>query len=427
MSPISRLPPQTFLGLFAFAGVLLVQQVSSFAFLPNTPSPTQTQSHSSRSSMSLNLFSLDRNDNNDPSDHYDDHRKAEFMNLEPVQETDIRRQRRLQDAANRQQFVPFGDQLWDLRAKLDTLSHRLVDAIQDNHHDNHDDNNNKEHEIRQKLRRVEQQDPELVYMLELMELDQAAQEGRTEDAAQHRAKALAARSCLPHFQLEGLWVGKYGTNGYEMVNITYTGDTLFAYKVTGDQNVPRGKVTFSANLHPLRYNTGPQSQKQSHSQETALQPIELTENAARKWGTRQLPRYAGLGRVAEEGFVNDEWMDGQLIVIGDDYFSFAWIPIEQQIFFGRPSPELALKMLRESGSAEFGPKSNYYFDNDNANANNAPPPPSIKDNVEIQKDFVARCLQVTDEFVQDELITGDAFGCIWSSGVDMEEEQCYFE
>jgi len=75
----------------------------------------------------------------------------------------------------------------------------------------------------------------------------------------------------------------------------------------------------------------------------------LTEKAAKKWGTKKLPRYSGMGQVAEDGFTNNQWMTGQLIIIGDEYFSFAWIPIEQQIFFGRPSPELALKMLRESG------------------------------------------------------------------------------
>ena len=46
-------------------------------------------------------------------------------------------------------------------------------------------------------------------------------------------------------------------------------------------------------------------------------------------------------------------MDGQLILVGD-YFSFAWIPIGHQIFFGRPSAELTLKMLRQSKMAEFG-------------------------------------------------------------------------
>jgi hypothetical protein len=31
-----------------------------------------------------------------------------------------------------------------------------------------------------------------------------------------------------------------------------------------------------------------------------------------------------------------------------DYFSFAWIPLGHQVFFGRPSAELALKMMQEA-------------------------------------------------------------------------------
>jgi len=45
-------------------------------------------------------------------------------------------------------------------------------------------------------------------------------------------------------------------------------------------------------------------------------------------------------------------MDGQLVVTGKgDYFSFTWVPLEHKIFFGRPSPEFTLKMLREGGGS----------------------------------------------------------------------------
>ena len=35
-----------------------------------------------------------------------------------------------------------------------------------------------------------------------------------------------------------------------MVNITYVGDTLIARKVTGDENVPAGEISFQADLSP---------------------------------------------------------------------------------------------------------------------------------------------------------------------------------
>lgn len=111
-----------------------------------------------------------------------------------------------------------------------------------------------------------------------------------------------------------------------MINVTYVGDTLIAFKVTGDKNVPRGEITFQADLSPnavRKLRDGQTGAKDT--QQRSLEPIMLTEKAASKWGTRQLPRYRGLGQVAESGFQNNRWMDGQLIIIGEEYFSFAWV------------------------------------------------------------------------------------------------------
>lgn len=321
------------------------------------------------------------------ADHENEARRRLEFSVEPLPENDRRRARLARDSAKRRSFCEFGDELWSLRAAMDQLSLRLVDAIQAGQAE-------LETHTREQLRDIEQRDPELVYMLELADARDAEREGRLKDAQEHGKRAADARSCLPHFNLEGLWVGKYGTHGYELINITYIGDTLIATKVTGDQNVPRGELTFQANLSPLR------------SSQT-LQPIVLTEKAAKKWGTTKLPRYQGLGQVAEEGFRNHQWMDGQLIVIGDQYFSFAWIPIENQIFFGRPSPELALKMLRESG-------------NEGLQSRNFSKPPGLEASIDLQKQFAKRCLEVTDEFEDG----ADALGCIWH---DTETEECYFE
>lgn len=206
-----------------------------------------------------------------------------------------------------------------------------------------------------------------------------------------------------------------------MVNITYQGDTLVAYKVTGDKNVPRGEITFQVDLSPIRprsvglgataYGRGGGGGGTTGNNQAPLQPINLTEKAAKKWGTSQLPRYRGLGQVAEAGFTNNQWMDGQLIIIGEEYFSFAWVPIEQQIFFGRPSPELALKMLRESNAAvAMGTKI-------------WEAPPSMDDDVKVLKDYVTSCLEKTTETVEEDL-EGDPFSCIWHG---MDTEECYFQ
>ena len=194
-----------------------------------------------------------------------------------------------------------------------------------------------------------------------------------------------------------------------MVNVTYHGDMLIAYKVTGDKNVPRGEITFQCDLNPASPKVvgGPSSDSGTDT----LQPISLTEKAAKKWGTTQLPRHKGLGQVAEPGFTNNQWMDGQLIIIGEEYFSFAWVPIEQQIFFGRPSPKLALKMLRESGATTV------------ARGRTWDAPPSLDADVNTLKEYVSSCLEKTTETVEDDL-NGDPFSCIWTGS---ETEECYFQ
>ena len=195
-----------------------------------------------------------------------------------------------------------------------------------------------------------------------------------------------------------------------MINVTYAGDTLVAVKVTGDANVPRGEITFQADLSPLKRVRRVGRVQHPHQ---PLQPIMLTDKAAKKWGTKQLPRYNGLGQVAEEGFTNHQWMEGQLILIGQEYFSFAWVPIEHQIFFGRPSPELALKMLRDGGVATLKDKT--WSESDGR--------PTLDDDLGILKEYAAHCLEVTTETIEEDL-KGDEFGCIWHG---MDTEECYFE
>jgi hypothetical protein len=191
-----------------------------------------------------------------------------------------------------------------------------------------------------------------------------------------------------------------------MINVTYSGDVMTAFKVTGDQNVPRGEITFQVDLSPL---SPPRTRSNGMDEIMPLKPITLTTKAATKWGTRYLPRHRGMGQVAEEGFENNQWMDGQLIIIGEEYFSFAWVPIEHQIFFGRPSPELALQMLREAGA--IAAKSVWDA------------PPSLQDDPRVLKEYATHCLEMTTEVIEENW-KGDEFGCIWHG---METEECYFE
>ena len=118
--------------------------------------------------------------------------------------------------------------------------------------------------------------------------------------------------------------------------------------------------------------------------------------------------------AAEPGFVNHQFMEGQLVVIGGgDYFSFAWVPLEHQIFFGRPSPELALKMLREGGGATL-------------TAGVGLEVPDLNAGVKEQREYVSRCLEVTCDVLWEESTEGkvDPMSCIWHGD---DDEYCYFE
>ena len=59
----------------------------------------------------------------------DDRRLLEFTNLEPIEEPEARRKRIEEEEQRKSKFVPFGDDLWDLRKQMDKLSVKLLDAI----------------------------------------------------------------------------------------------------------------------------------------------------------------------------------------------------------------------------------------------------------------------------------------------------------
>jgi Cyclin D1 binding domain len=196
-----------------------------------------------------------------------------------------------------------------------------------------------------------------MYQVSLEHMEVAVQAGLVDEAQGYRQAAAQARASLPQFQLEGLWLGKYGDT-FQMINVSYTGDVLVVHKVTGDRHVPKGEVTFTVDLSP--------------TYKSQLEPIELSSDAV----------------VAADGFVNAKWLDGQLILV-KQYFSFAWLPTGHQVFFGRPSAELTLKMLRTNGSSAWHERFHVL-------ANNEVNP----------RHYLARCWEET-ELLDDEMEVSD--------------------
>lgn len=258
-----------------------------------------------------------------------------------------------------------GDALHRLRQRVLGMRQSLQEAKESG-------NSLRLHQLSRSILAAQQLDGEFMYQVSLERMEAASRAGLTEEGEKYRREAQEARASLPQFQLDGLWVGKYGDT-FQMINVSYTGDILTAHKVTGDRHVPKGEITFQVDLCPSK---------------EYLDPIELNSDAVEQWGSKYLQRHAGLGQVAADGFMNSQWLDGQLILV-NQYFAFAWLPTGHQVFFGRPSAELTLKLLRESVTGF----AHHYSD---SNSGNKPNP----------RQFLARCMEET-ELLNDDMDVSD--------------------
>jgi Cyclin D1 binding domain len=239
--------------------------------------------------------------------------------------------------SHKSQFLQ-GDALHRLRRRIYNLKSGLQEARR--HHDT-----DRIEELSAAILAGQAQDGEYMYAWHSRQMQQALQRRDLIQAEVHRHAAGAARDSLPQFQLSGLWVGKYDTT-FQLVNITYQGDVLTAYKMTGrDGHVPRGAITFQVDLTPDVLRGSPVLHDEERPQQ--LEPIQLNEEAMEQWGAQYLQRHAGRGQVAASGYRHAQFIEGQLILVSP-YFSFVWLPTGHQVFFGRPSPELTLQLLRET-------------------------------------------------------------------------------
>eukprot|EP00527_Entomoneis_sp_CCMP2396_P009407 CAMPEP_0198138552 /NCGR_PEP_ID=MMETSP1443-20131203/1937_1 /TAXON_ID=186043 /ORGANISM="Entomoneis sp., Strain CCMP2396" /LENGTH=407 /DNA_ID=CAMNT_0043800357 /DNA_START=168 /DNA_END=1391 /DNA_ORIENTATION=+ len=308
--------------------------------------------------LDIDNFDDNSSDDGSSSGHRGGARNINHRRLGRRDMTPERRQR-LEREQDRQSRFLSGDDLQRLRKKVLDLRHELSNSP----------TRTRKRELEQTILKAQQMDAEFIYQVATERAEAAQHSGLVMEAAGYQTEAQHARSALPQFNLEGLWVGKFGDHGFEIINCTYHGDTLIATKVTGDRNVPKGEVSFQVDLSPTSTVRSEQQRRSSSIQmedlfqqegsnaipsglggsaPQPLEPIELNKEAAEQWGSRYLQRFQGSGQVASRGFRNAQWMEGQLILVGTSYFSFAWLPIGHQVFFGRPSAEMTLKLLRES-------------------------------------------------------------------------------
>ena len=199
--------------------------------------------------------------------------------------------------------------------------------------------------------------------------------------------------------------------------MTYVGDTLIARKVTQNDNVPAGEISFQADLSPSKITPTPFNDNHSDRRQP-LANIILSEKASKKWKTKELTRFAGLGHVAEEGFENSQWMDGQLVYINEDYFSFAWMPINHQILLTRPSNDVIMKMMKEQEEKMQSAT------NDNVGEDGCILPPDLDDDFDTLNQHVGKCFDVTTDLVDECSIQDDSSSCIF---YDDDSDVCCFE
>jgi hypothetical protein len=139
-------------------------------------------------------------------------RSSEFADLEPLPRSETRSSRL--DAENRLRaiYTTAGtDPYWSLRDEITQLESDLEVGRDLGISDE------AASAVRNLLRKAQSKDPEHVYRITSAAAQAAERMGRIDESEKYRQESLKARKMLPWFNLEGLWVGKYGSHGFEMI------------------------------------------------------------------------------------------------------------------------------------------------------------------------------------------------------------------
>jgi len=159
------------------------------------------------------------------------------------------------------------------------------------------------------------------------------------EAARCRDELLVLRRFLPQYQLAGLWKGNYPKHGDETVRLHYSGEMLYATKVTGDEHVPAGEVTFRANLEaPIAPGDAIEGfAGADDGPGVRVEVLSISSDGAHE--QREVEQFNGDGRVAARGFRQDHFVPGQLFLMDDDVVGFLWLPIGTFVVFSRVPEE----------------------------------------------------------------------------------------
>ena len=192
---------------------------------------------------------------------------------------------------------------------------------------------------RDDLRELQGKDPVESAADARAQLERAVERERYSDAAIFRDYLRVLRRFMPQYQLAGLWKGTYPNHGEELIRVRYDGDTLFATKVTGDEHVPAGEVTFRAELaSPCEPEPqGSVGDMDGEMVGVRVEVVSLSSEGAPQ--QRDVERYTGEGRIAARGFQHAHYVPGQLFLMDTDVVGFLWEPLGTLVVFNRVPEE----------------------------------------------------------------------------------------
>jgi hypothetical protein len=184
---------------------------------------------------------------------------------------------------------------------------------------------------RDDLRELQAKDPAEAARQMREQMDLAVKREDYDAACMYRDFLRVLRRFLPQYQLAGLWKGTYPNHGEELIRVRYDGDSLYATKVTGDEHVPAGEVTFRAELaDPCK------PEQRSSGEDMAgvrVEVVSLSSDGAPQ--QREVERYVGEGCIAARGFQHAHYVPGQLFLMDTDVLGFLWLPLGTLVVFNR--------------------------------------------------------------------------------------------
>ncbi|XP_046630588.1 F-box only protein 31-like [Daphnia pulicaria] len=174
----------------------------------------------------------------------------------------------------------------------------------------------------------------------------------------HYSKLVLPQQCDFRVPIKpGLFKGTYSSHGLELIMLTYEEvNKVNAVKISGDQNIPAGQITFRADL--------PFCMHLSQREQESFENIESVQPASSEVEWHELPtpqpfvvpydcverhdqvpdsckaRFHGFGQIAEEGFREPTFVEGHWIVFNENLFGFLWISLQSLSMYHRVQEEL---------------------------------------------------------------------------------------